>query len=118
MNAQDQTQKLNNLRKQYLANGFASGRPCYITKAKGSSIWDNEGNEYLDFAGGIAVMNVGHSHPKVTAAIKKQADKFTHTCFMVLPYESPILLAEKLCNLLPGASSKKAFFVNILYFSP
>lgn len=112
MNAQDQTQKLNNLRKQYLANGFVSGRPCYITKAKGSSVWDNEGNEYLDFTGGIAVMNVGHSHPKVTAAIKKQADKFTHTCFMVLPYASPILLAEKLCNLLPGPSPKKAFFVN------
>jgi 4-aminobutyrate aminotransferase/(S)-3-amino-2-methylpropionate transaminase len=73
---------------------------------------DVEGREYIDFAGGIAVMNVGHSHPKVVAAIQDQAAKFTHTCFMVLPYAPAIDLAEKLCDLVPGDFDKAAMFIN------
>jgi len=71
-----------------------------------------EGKEYIDFGGGIGVMNVGHSHPKVVAAIKAQAEKFTHSCFMVSPYEPAITLAKKLCLLTPGSFPKKAIFVN------
>jgi 4-aminobutyrate aminotransferase/(S)-3-amino-2-methylpropionate transaminase len=74
--------------------------------------FDVEGREYIDFAGGIAVMNVGHSHPKVVAAIRDQADKFTHTCFMLLPYEPAVKLAEKLCREVPCDSPKSAMFVN------
>jgi 4-aminobutyrate aminotransferase/(S)-3-amino-2-methylpropionate transaminase len=71
-----------------------------------------EGRDYIDFGGGISVMNIGHSHPRVVAAIKAQADKFTHTCFMVNPYETAIRLADKLCRLTPGSFPKKAVFVN------
>jgi 4-aminobutyrate aminotransferase/(S)-3-amino-2-methylpropionate transaminase len=73
---------------------------------------DVEGKEYIDFGGGIGVMNIGHGHPKVVAAIKAQAEKFTHTCFMVSPYEAAIRLADKLCRITPGGFAKKAMFVN------
>jgi 4-aminobutyrate aminotransferase/(S)-3-amino-2-methylpropionate transaminase len=108
----DTKKNLTQIREKYLANGFASARPCYVKKAKGALVWDMDGKEYIDFAGGIAVMNVGHSHPKVVSAVKDQAEKFMHTCFMVLPYESTITLAEKLCTSLPGPSDKKAMFAN------
>lgn len=95
-----------------IAKGFGSSTNKYVAHAKGAVITDVEGNEYIDFAGGIAVMNVGHSHPKVVQAIKNQAEKFTHTCFMVAPYESPVALAEKLCDAVPGNSRKSVMFVN------
>lgn len=99
-------------RNKVMAKGFASATSKYVAHAKGAVITDVEGNEYIDFAAGIAVMNVGHSHPKVVQAIKNQAEKFTHTCFMVVPYESPIALAEKLCDAVPGDSKKAVMFVN------
>ena len=99
-------------RNKVIAKGFGSSTSKYVAHAKGAIITDVEGNEYIDFAGGIAVMNVGHSHPKVVQAIKDQAEKFTHTCFMVAPYESPIKLAEKLCEAVPGDSKKAVMFVN------
>ena len=104
--------ELEALRNQYIAKGNVSGMDRYIAKAKGAILTDVEGNEYIDFAGGIAVMNVGHSHPKVIKAIKDQAEKFTHTCFMVAPYASPVLLAEKLCKAVPGDTPKAAMFGN------
>ncbi len=99
-------------RNKVIAKGFGSSTSKYIAHAKGAVITDVEGNEFIDFAGGIAVMNVGHSHPKVVQAIKDQAEKFTHTCFMVAPYESPVALAEKLCDAVPGDSKKSVMFVN------
>ena len=99
-------------RNNVIAKGFGSSTSKYVAHAKGAVITDVEGNEYIDFAGGIAVMNVGHSHPKVVQAIKDQAEKFTHTCFMVAPYESPVTLAEKLCDAAPGNSKKAVMFVN------
>jgi 4-aminobutyrate aminotransferase/(S)-3-amino-2-methylpropionate transaminase len=83
-----------------------------VESAKGALVYDVEGREYIDFAGGIAVMNVGHSHPKVIAAIRDQVEKFTHTCFMVAPYAAAVELAEKLCALVPGSFPKTALFVN------
>ena len=112
MNISEKTMELINQRKKVMAKGIISSVPTYIQGAKGSKIWDIEGKEYLDFSGGIAVMNVGHSHPKVISAIKKQAEKFTHTCFMVFPYESAVILADKLCSVIPGNSEKAAMFVN------
>ena len=99
-------------RQQYIASGFASGTSCYVKSAAGALVTDINNKEYIDFAGGIAVMNVGHSHPKVVEAIKDQAEKFIHTCFMVLPYESAVELAQRLCTLIPGDTPKAAMFVN------
>ncbi len=95
-----------------MAKGYVSSTNCYVEKASGAMVYDIEGREYIDFAGGIAVMNVGHSHPKVVAAIKDQAEKFTHTCFMVLPYAPAVKLAEILCDAVPGDFEKSAFFSN------
>ncbi|MEH0020386.1 MAG: 4-aminobutyrate--2-oxoglutarate transaminase [Desulfobacter sp.] len=100
------------LRRRVIPNGHASGTTCYVASATGAVITDVEGNDYIDFAGGIAVMNVGHSHPKVVRAIKDQADKFTHTCFMVNPYDTAVTLADRLTRLAPGDFAKKALFVN------
>jgi 4-aminobutyrate aminotransferase/(S)-3-amino-2-methylpropionate transaminase len=100
------------VRARVIAKGYASGTATYVERAEGALIFDVEGREYLDFAGGIAVMNVGHSHPKVVAALQDQAAKFTHTCFMVLPYAPAIELAEQLCRLVPGDFEKAAMFIN------
>ena len=79
----------------------------FAERAEGAELWDVEGQRYIDFAGGIAVMNVGHGHPKVLAAIEAQLNRFTHTCYQVVPYESYIALAEKLNQLTPGTHAKK-----------
>jgi 4-aminobutyrate aminotransferase/(S)-3-amino-2-methylpropionate transaminase len=105
-------QSLVKRRAEVLANSFNGGKPAFAAVGRGATFTDVEGREYIDFAGGIAVMNVGHSHPKVVAAIKDQAEKFTHTCFMVVPYEGAVRLGERLCALTPGSFPKKAFFAN------
>jgi 4-aminobutyrate aminotransferase/(S)-3-amino-2-methylpropionate transaminase len=105
-------QALHELRNKVIAKGNVSGTDRYIAHAHGAILTDVEGQDYIDFGGGIAVMNVGHSHPKVVQAIKDQAEKFTHTCFMVTPYASPVKLAEKLCNAAPGDSPKAVMFAN------
>jgi 4-aminobutyrate aminotransferase/(S)-3-amino-2-methylpropionate transaminase len=106
------SETLGAVRDQVMAKGNASGVPYYIDRAEGALLWDVDGNEYIDFAGGIAVMNVGHSHPKVVAAIKDQAEKFTHTCFMVLPYGPAVRLAQALEKAVPGNFPKASLFVN------
>jgi 4-aminobutyrate aminotransferase/(S)-3-amino-2-methylpropionate transaminase len=103
---------LQQLRSQVISSGVSSVTPIHVESAKGALVRDVEGKEYIDFGGGIGVMNIGHCHPKVVAAIKAQAEKFHHTCFMVSPYEVAIQLAEKLCRLTPGSYPKKAMFVN------
>lgn len=112
MKPSSQSERLSQVRANVIAKGYASGTATYVERASGALIYDVDGREYIDFAGGIAVMNVGHSHPKVVAAIQDQAAKFTHTCFMVLPYAPAIELAEKLCRLVPGDSEKAALFIN------
>ena len=79
----------------------------FADRADNAELWDVEGRRFIDFAGGIAVMNTGHLHPKVTAAIEAQLKRFTHTCYQVVPYESYIALAEKLNTLTPGSHAKK-----------
>ena len=105
-------QSLSELRNQVMAKGFASGKPAYVASAQGALVYDVEGKEYIDFGGGIAVMNVGHSNPKVVRAIQDQAAKFTHTCFMVMPYEPAVTLGQKLCALAPGKTPKRVVLVN------
>jgi 4-aminobutyrate aminotransferase len=79
----------------------------FADRADNAELWDVEGRRFIDFAGGIAVMNTGHGHPKVIAAIQEQLQRFTHTCYQVVPYESYIALAEKLNALTPGTHAKK-----------
>ena len=79
----------------------------FADRADNAELWDVEGRRYIDFAGGIAVMNTGHGNPKVVAAIAEQLKRFTHTCYQVVPYESYIALAEKLNALTPGTHAKK-----------
>ncbi len=79
----------------------------FAERAENAELWDVEGQRYIDFAGGIAVMNSGHGHPKVLSAIEAQLKKFTHTCYQVVPYESYVALAEKLNALTPGTHTKK-----------
>ncbi len=99
-------------RGRYVPAGHTSATDCYVERASGALVFDSEGRQYIDFAGGIAVMNVGHSHPKVVAAIKDQAEKFTHTCFMVAPYEPLVELASRLAEKAPGRLEKSVLFVN------
>lgn len=82
----------------------------FIERALNSEVWDVEGRRYIDFAGGIAVLNTGHRHPKVVAAVEAQLQKFTHTCYQVLPYESYVTLAERINKLTPGNHAKKTCF--------
>ncbi len=103
---------LQELREKVICKGYASGRQVYVAHAKGSVITDVEGRDYIDFAGGIGVMNLGHSHPRVIAAIKEQAEKFTHTCFMVVPYANAIELADRLTKVTPGNFDKRVVFIN------
>ena len=82
----------------------------FIDKALNSEVWDVEGKRYIDFAGGIAVLNTGHRHPKLVAAVEAQLARFTHTCYQVLPYESYVTLAELVNKLTPGKHAKKTCF--------
>jgi 4-aminobutyrate aminotransferase len=82
----------------------------FAERAENSLVWDAEGRRFIDFAAGIAVLNTGHRHPKVTAAVKAQLDAFTHTCYQVVPYEGYVKLAEKLNDIVPIAGPKKTAF--------
>jgi len=82
----------------------------YAAQAAGSELTDETGRRYIDFAGGIGVLNVGHRHPRVEAAIVEQARRFTHTCYQVVPYASYVRLAERLNALVPGDFDKKTVF--------
>lgn len=99
-------------RRTALPNGLGQGFEIFVKRAQGAEVWDVEDRRYIDFAGGIAVMNTGHSHPKLLAAMQRQLECFTHTCFQVLAYESYVELAEKLIAKAPGAFNKKCFFMS------
>ena len=94
-----------------VAPGVASAAPLYAAHAEGAELWDVEGRRYIDFAGGIAVLNTGHRHPAVAAAASEQAARFTHTSFQVVPYEAYVALAERLNALAPGHAPKKTLLV-------
>jgi 4-aminobutyrate aminotransferase/(S)-3-amino-2-methylpropionate transaminase len=92
--------------------GIGSVLPVFIESASGATLRDIDGNQYLDFTGGIGCQNAGHASPEVVAAIQQQATQFLHTCFMVTPYEEYLELAETLNRRTPGAFAKKTFLVN------
>lgn len=117
MNAPVDSSVLNNAdlmarRTAALPRGVGQGHPVFAERAENAEIWDVEGKRWIDFCAGIAVVNTGHCHPRVIAAAHAQLDKFTHTCFQVVAYESYVELAEKLNRLAPGSTPKKTFFMN------
>jgi 4-aminobutyrate aminotransferase / (S)-3-amino-2-methylpropionate transaminase / 5-aminovalerate transaminase len=99
-------------RQAALPRALSHSTPIFAASAGGASVTDVDDNVYLDLAGGIGVMNVGHSQPAVVDAVKQQAEKFTHTCFSVAPYEPYVALAERLAAIAPGRFAKKTFLVN------
>jgi len=101
-------QELMARRGDAVARGVGAIHPVFAERAENATVWDVEGNEYIDFAGGIAVLNTGHLHPKVKAAVAEQLEAFSHTCFMVLAYEGYVELCEKLNALVPGDFAKKS----------
>ena len=105
-------QELAKRRAEAVAPAAYSVHPFYPQRAKGSYVWDADGKKYLDWSAGIAVMNVGHSHPRVLEAVRKQSETFQHLCFAVAMNETYIQVAEKLNSLAPGSSPKKTFLVN------
>ncbi|GAB4583239.1 4-aminobutyrate--2-oxoglutarate transaminase [Nocardia sp. IFM 10818] len=106
------SQELTARRKAAVAAGVGSTAPVYAADADGGVIVDVDGNSLIDLAAGIAVTNVGASHPKVAAAVSDQAQHFTHTCFMVTPYEAYVRVCEELAALTPGDHEKRSVLFN------
>ncbi|RUR46526.1 4-aminobutyrate--2-oxoglutarate transaminase [Vreelandella populi] len=104
--------ELNELKRKYVANGAASPATAFADHAENAEIWDADGNRFIDFAGGIGVLNIGHRHPKVVAAVKAQLDKAMHTCQTVMPYEGYVRVAERLSHLVPVRGHAKVMLAN------
>ncbi|OQM76481.1 4-aminobutyrate--2-oxoglutarate transaminase [Manganibacter manganicus] len=102
---------LSDRKNQAISRGVGMTTQIYADRAENSEIWDVEGNRYIDFSSGIAVLNTGHRHPRVIEAVKAQIDRFTHTCHQVVPYENYVRLAERLNGITPGKFDKKTIFV-------
>lgn len=95
-----------------IPRGLSHATPVYLARAEGAMLEDVDGNRFIDLAGGIGCINMGHRSPTVVKAIHEQTDRFLHTCVQVTPYESYVRLAERLNELTPGKFDKKTFFVN------
>jgi 4-aminobutyrate aminotransferase / (S)-3-amino-2-methylpropionate transaminase / 5-aminovalerate transaminase len=102
---------LHERRTAAISRGMSTMLPVYVQRAENAELWDEDGRRFIDFAGGIAVVNTGHVHPRVKAAVREQLEAFTHTCVMITPYRVAVELAEKLNALVPGPSPKKTMFV-------
>jgi 4-aminobutyrate aminotransferase/(S)-3-amino-2-methylpropionate transaminase len=98
-------------RQAAVPRGVGQSHEVFIARGENAEVWDVEGKRYVDFAGGIAVLNTGHRHPAVIEAVKAQLDLYTHTCFQVLAYESYVELAERINALAPGNFAKKTLFL-------
>ena len=103
---------LSERRAKAVPRGLSHGTPIYVAKAEDAWLEDVDGNRYIDFAGGIGCLNVGHRQEAVVEAVKDQLDRFLHTCVQVTPYESYIRLAERMNEVTPGKFAKKTIFVN------
>ena len=98
-------------RKAAIPRGVGQSHEVFIARGENAEVWDVEGKRYVDFAGGIAVLNTGHCHPTIIAAVKAQLDLYTHTCFQVLAYEPYVELAERINAKAPGDFEKKTLFL-------
>ena len=111
MNSQvDQTPHLLRQREQFVPRGLVTAHPLVIDRAQGAELWDVDGKRYLDFVGGIGVLNIGHNHPKVVAAVQAQLQKVSHACFQVVAYKPYLNLAQRLCEMIGGQEPYKAAF--------
>lgn len=99
-------------RAKAVPRGVPAVTPIAVAHAEGVVITDADGNRLIDFGGGIGVVNIGHRHPKVVAAVREQLDRFAHVCFPVSAYEPYVALAERLNQVTPGKHEKRSFFVN------
>jgi 4-aminobutyrate aminotransferase/(S)-3-amino-2-methylpropionate transaminase len=99
-------------RRGAVTGGTASLSPIFTAEAKGALLTDVDGNTFIDFAGGIGAINVGHADERVARAVKEQVDRFTHTCFSLSHYEPYVELAERLNALAPGDFEKRSWFAN------
>ncbi|WP_347557612.1 aspartate aminotransferase family protein [Robbsia sp. KACC 23696] len=97
-------------RQQHVPRGVVTAHPIFADRAAGSELWDVEGRRYIDFVGGIGVQNIGHSHPKVIAAVQEQLTRVTHAAFQVVGYDVYVELAAKLNKLVGGDTPYKTFF--------
>jgi 4-aminobutyrate aminotransferase / (S)-3-amino-2-methylpropionate transaminase / 5-aminovalerate transaminase len=104
--------QLNELKQRYVASGAASPATQFADRAENAEVWDADGNRFIDFAGGIGVLNIGHRHPKVVEAVKAQLDKVMHTCQTVMPYEGYVRVAEKLSQITPVRGHAKVMLAN------
>jgi 4-aminobutyrate aminotransferase/(S)-3-amino-2-methylpropionate transaminase len=105
------TQALLDRRSKAIARGMGMAAPVFAKRAENAEIWDVEGRRFIDFAGGIAVLNAGHRNPTVMKRVQEQLNSFTHTCFTIMPYEPFVELAEKLNSIAPISGEKKSMFV-------
>jgi 4-aminobutyrate aminotransferase / (S)-3-amino-2-methylpropionate transaminase / 5-aminovalerate transaminase len=105
------TEALLERRSKAIARGMGMAAPVFAKRAENAEIWDVEDRRFIDFVGGIAVLNAGHRHPAVMKRVQDQLNSFTHTCFTVMPYEPFVELAEKLNALAPISGEKKSIFV-------
>lgn len=94
-----------------IPRGVGNSLQVYAERAANAELWDVEGRRYIDFASGIAVLNTGHLHPRVQAAIAAQLARLSHACFQVTPYENYVALAERLNELVPGSGPRKTLFL-------
>src|SRR5271166_1977292 len=99
-------------RTQAVPRGLSHGTPIYVAKAEDAWLEDVDGNRYIDFAGGIGCLNIGHRRKPVITAVREQLDRFLHTCIQVTPYEDYVRLAERMNQVTPGQFPKKTLFVN------
>src|SRR6266481_3515404 len=99
-------------RDHAVPRGLSQSTPVYVAKAEDAWLEDVDGNRYVDFAGGIGCINVGHRREAVVAAIRGQLDRYLHTCVQVTPYEGYVRLAERMNEVTPGRFRKKTLFVN------
>ena len=106
------SEELQKRRAAAVARGVSSVVTSYVDTAGGGVLRDVDGREWIDFASGIAVTSVGNAAPRVVAAVREQVERFTHTCFMVAPYESYVTVCEQLITLTPGVVEKRAALFN------
>jgi 4-aminobutyrate aminotransferase/(S)-3-amino-2-methylpropionate transaminase len=104
-------QQMNVRRESAIPRGVSNLHKVFVSRSRNAEVWDIEANRYIDLAAGISVLNVGHNHPKVLAAVRAQLEQFTHTCFQVTPYAVYVELAERLNDLVPGDTPKKTLFL-------
>ena len=108
----DSQRELLRRRKTAVPQGPFNIAPIFVERALGARLWDVDGKEYIDFCGGLGVLNVGHNHQRVVEAVRDQMERYVHTCFHVVMYEPYIRLAERLNEAVPISGAFKTAFFN------